>query len=62
MSLPDGYFKGSSDLGSTFIDMSNFQPTTTQDQPTEEYWMKLMINEGVVLNSTITDGNSKLKN
>jgi hypothetical protein len=57
----DGYHNGPTDFGSSFIDMSDFTPTTPNEQPTEGSWMRISIDEGVVANDAITNGVIKAK-
>jgi hypothetical protein len=56
--FPDGYYSGSTDLGSTFINMSSMMPS--MDQP-NDYFMRFSITEAVTFNDTISDGQQQTK-
>lgn len=55
----DGYYNGSTDLGSSYLNMSTFDQVS--DQPTSEYFMSISVSEGATLNASITDGSIKHK-
>lgn len=55
----DGYSKGSTDLGSVFMNMDSF--SEVKAQPENNYWMQFSISEGSVRNISIGDGATKRK-
>ena len=57
--FPDGYYNGATDLGSSYINMSSFSQES--DQPSNDYFMSLVITEALTFNDSITDGQSKHK-
>lgn len=55
----DGFYTNSADQGVKFINMKSMK--IVPEQPSDDYWMKLMINEGATFNSAITDGSTQSK-
>jgi len=57
--FPDGYHNGALDIGASYFDMNSF--TETPSQPTDDYWIRMLVTEALTFNSSITDGVNKHK-
>lgn len=57
--FPDGFYLGATDLGSVYLNMNTMSAVPAQ--PTNDYWLRMKVTEGVTLNSSITDGTGQWK-
>lgn len=57
--FPDGYNNGTTDIGSSYFNMSTFDQVPSQ--PDNDYFMTLVITDSSTFNDSITDGSIKYK-
>ncbi len=57
--FPDGYVNGQTDIGASYLNMNTF--SEVESQPSNEYWMRILVTDAITFNDSITDGVTKHK-